>query len=202
MFKGVIKGLVVEEAGRVPNPHSFITFATYYAIIHPTSYIHRYITICFPWKRMWPLIPVSLHLGVWQLEGANLEPDWSRVWETPDVLWYPTEPLCTHCCYLRWIPMRCYTALLTSMLYGRKAWERLLIDIWKVANNGAGGGEKRRIMWWISKIADSLGDLRPPRPLVSNICYSSSSTRVLDHWKPQKSSNLYEPIMKISCFQY
>ena len=37
--------------------------------------------------------------------------------------------------------------ILTGVLYGRKAWERLLIDIWKVANNGAGGGEKRRIMW-------------------------------------------------------
>ena len=32
--------------------------------------------------------------------------------------------------------------ILMGMLYGRKAWERLLIDIWKVANNGAGGGEK------------------------------------------------------------
>ena len=36
---------------------------------------------------------------------------------------------------------------LTGMLHGIQAWERLLIDIWKVANNGAGGGEKRRIMW-------------------------------------------------------
>ena len=32
-----------------------------------------------------------------------------------------------------------YTSL-TDMPHGIQAWERLLIDIWKVANNGAGGG--------------------------------------------------------------
>ena len=79
MFKGVIKSLVVEEAGRVPNPHSFITFATSIHslpryILHPTSpsvFRERECSHLFLSHYIWE--SGRLKAQIWSLIGAKYE---------------------------------------------------------------------------------------------------------------------------------
>ena len=76
MFKGVIKGLVVEEAGRVPQPlfHYICHQYTFTAMIHPTSpsvFRERECSHLFLSHYIWE--SGRLKAQIWSLIGAKYE---------------------------------------------------------------------------------------------------------------------------------
>ena len=106
-----------------------------YRVLCSTWYLRRYITICFPQTYVatysclitfGSLASGRRKFGAW-LEPAMRDSRCSTVGKgTPS-------------CNLHRSTMDS-NMVLYGLQHGGKAWEPLLIDIWKVANNGAGGG--------------------------------------------------------------
>ena len=147
MFKGVIKSLVVEEAGRVPQPlfHYICHQHTFTATIHPTSpsvFRERECSATYSC-----LITFGSLAGWRRKFGAWLEPSMR---DSRCSIVSKSTPSCSLLLSAMDSDVVFYSSL-TDMLHGIQAWERLLIDIWKVANNG--------LLWWVKK-ADNVVNIQ------------------------------------------